>query len=113
MGAYSYKDLKRMTFDELAEIGIGSQPGSEASHGAQFEINRRVAEAQLEAAQATTEAADHARKTAEYTRQAAEATIETAEYTRQNASYMLWSVIALVVTSALAIVTQVVIQVLF
>jgi len=69
----------------LADRMAQSDQNSRAYDVAYSELMRRQTEAQLKASKAQSEAA--------------EATKETAKYTRLNAKYMLWSVIALAVSS--------------
>jgi hypothetical protein len=84
--------LKAKSEDELTQLAMSSQVGSQNRDDVEIEFRRREHLRQMEVAE---------RQIA-----AAEATIATAEHTRRNANYMLWSVIALFLTSGItALVT--------
>jgi hypothetical protein len=70
-------------------------PSGPKYHAALAELERRKACCELEA----TEAADAAKEEACAAKESARAANDTAEYTKKNALYMLWSVIAILVTS--------------
>jgi hypothetical protein len=83
------RKLADSSLDDLADALGTADPGSGTHTAAMAEFTRREALAQERVVQAQEAAAT--------------AAIATAEATRRSARYMLWSVIALVVTSVLSL----------
>jgi methyl-accepting chemotaxis protein len=96
-------------YPALAELehrkACWQQEATEAAKNAAA-ATREAADAANESARAAKDTADYTKKNAEAAKKAADAAKEsaraandTAEYTKDNARYMLWSVIAIFVTS--------------
>lgn len=88
--------------ESLAQLADRMQEGPPSGpkyHAALAELERRKACCEQEATEAAKEAADSAKEAACAAKESARAANETAEYTKKNARYMLWSVIAILITS--------------
>jgi hypothetical protein len=84
--------LKDESLAQLADRMQEGPPSGPKYYTALAELERRKACFEQEAAESAKEAADAAKESAR-------AANDTAEYTKKNARYMLWSVIAILVTS--------------
>jgi hypothetical protein len=87
---------------QLADRMQEGPPSGPKYHTALAELERRKACWEQEATEAAKEAADAAKEAACAAKESARAANDTAEYTKKNARYMLWSVIAIFVTSLIS-----------
>jgi hypothetical protein len=97
------KELEQASLEKLIEgLQLGPRPDGDNRryYSALAELERRKFLGQMEVDEAQKNAAKAAIE-------AAEAAKTTAEYTKRNARYMLWSVVAILVTSGVSAVIQV------
>jgi hypothetical protein len=92
--------LEHESLAQLADRMQEGPPNGPKFHAALAELERPKACWEQEASEAAKEAADAAKDSAH-------AANDTAEYTKKNARYMLWSVIAILVTSFISALVNV------
>ena len=92
---------------QLADRMQEGPPSGPKFHAALAELERRKACWEQEASEAAKEAANAAKESACAAKDSAHAANDTAEYTKKNARYMLWSVIAILVTSFISALANV------